>query len=109
MAMRISQILGAIGTGLVIGGYLPQVRHLLKEHCSAGLSPVAFALWCSAALLFLTYAVVIHDIVFIAVQCVNLVANGFILMLTRRFEGQLCVLHRGSRVGWPMNPGQPTR
>jgi uncharacterized protein with PQ loop repeat len=97
MAMRISQILGAIGTGLVIGGYLPQVRHLLKEHCSAGLSSIAFALWCSAALLFLTYAVVIHDIVFIAVQSVTLVANGFILMLTRRYEGQLCVFHRGPR------------
>ncbi len=95
--MRIFQMLGVVGTGLVIGGYLPQVRHLIKEHCSAGLSLTAFALWCSAALLFLTYAAVIHDAVFLVVQSVSLLANGFILVLTKRYEGQLCLTHRGPR------------
>ncbi len=93
--MRVSQLLGAIGTGLVIAGYLPQVQHLIKEHCSAGLSLTAFALWCSAALLFLTYAMVIHDAVFVAVQSVSLIANGFIFVLTKRYQGQFCLWHRG--------------
>jgi uncharacterized protein with PQ loop repeat len=96
--MRISQMLGVIGTGLAICGYLPQVRHLIKEHCSAGLNLTAFALWCLAALLFLTYAVIIHDAVFVVVQSVSLLANGFVLVLTKRFEGQLCLIHRGPRV-----------
>jgi uncharacterized protein with PQ loop repeat len=95
--MRIAQMLGAIGTGLVVGGYLPQVRHLIKEECSAGLSLTAFALWCTAALLFLTYALIIHDTVFVVVQSVSLIANTFILALTKRYEGQLCPWHRGPR------------
>jgi uncharacterized protein with PQ loop repeat len=33
-------------TGALIAGYayLPQIRHLTKEHCSAGISRNAFAL-----------------------------------------------------------------
>jgi uncharacterized protein with PQ loop repeat len=95
--MRIAQVLGAIGTGLVVGGYLPQMRHVIKEHCSAGLSLTAFALWSTAAFLFLTYALIIRDTVFVVVQSVSLIANGFILMLTKRYEGQLCPWHRGPR------------
>ena len=100
--MSIGQVSGAIGTGLVVVGYLPQLHHLIKEHCAAGLSLKAFALWCTAALLFLIYALIIHDTVFVVVQSVSLIANGFILILTKRYEGQLCPWHRGPRSaeGW---------
>lgn len=51
--MTTSQIFGVVGTGLVIVGYVPQILHLVKERCTAGISIPAFALWCSASLLFL--------------------------------------------------------
>jgi uncharacterized protein with PQ loop repeat len=59
--MMSSQILGFLGTGLVIVGYFPQVFHMVKERCAAGISIPAFALWCSASLLFLLHATMIGD------------------------------------------------
>jgi uncharacterized protein with PQ loop repeat len=49
---------------MVVAGYVPQVRHPIKEHCSAGVSTPAFVLWCSSSLLFLVHAVVIGDAIF---------------------------------------------
>jgi uncharacterized protein with PQ loop repeat len=51
--MTATQILGFLGTGLVIVGYVPQIVHLVKERCTAGISISAFSLWCAASLLFL--------------------------------------------------------
>jgi PQ loop repeat len=39
--MRLSQLLGLAGTGIVAAAYIPQIRHLIKEHCSAGISMIA--------------------------------------------------------------------
>ena len=89
-----SQILGFVGTGLVIVGYVPQVFHMIKERCTAGISMPAFALWCSASLLFLIHAAMIEDAVFVGVQVVNLIAGGFIVWFCRKHEGQVCSSHR---------------
>ena len=77
--MTTSQIFGFVGTGLVIVGYIPQIVHLIKEQCTAGISILAFALWCTASLLFLIHATMIGDAVFVVVQVVNLVAGGLIV------------------------------
>jgi PQ loop repeat len=42
-------VIGYIGTGLVIGAYAPQISHLWTEHCSAGISERAYALWALAS------------------------------------------------------------
>ena len=94
--MPLSQLLGVVGTVMVVLGYVPQVRHLIKEHCSAGVSTPAFALWCSSSLLFLVHAVVIGDAVFISVQVLSLVANGFVVFYSRRYRGQFCPIHGGA-------------
>lgn len=60
--MAITEILGFAGTGLVVVGYIPQIVHLLKERCTAGLSIRAFSLWCAASLLFLIHAAVIGSV-----------------------------------------------
>ena len=92
--MNATLILGVVGTGLVIVGYIPQIVHLIKERCTAGISVAAFSLWCTASLLFLIHAAVIRDGVFIGVQTVNLVAGGLIVVFCRRYEGQVCPFHR---------------
>jgi uncharacterized protein with PQ loop repeat len=91
-----SQILGFVGTGLVIVGYFPQVFHMVKERCTAGISIPAFALWCSASLLFLIHAAMIEDAVFVGVQVVNLIAGGFIVWFCRKHDGEVCPSHRGA-------------
>lgn len=92
--MTASQILGFVGTGLVVTGYVPQIVHLIKERCTAGLSVQAFSLWCAASLLFLIHAVVIRDAVFVVVQTVNLVAGGLIVWFCIRHKGEVCSFHR---------------
>jgi uncharacterized protein with PQ loop repeat len=94
--MTTSQILGFVGTVLVIGGYIPQIVHLIKERCPAGISIPAFSLWCTAALLFLIHAVMIRDSVFVGVQIVNLGAGGLIVVFCKRHEGEVCPFHRGA-------------
>jgi uncharacterized protein with PQ loop repeat len=94
--MNISQVSGFVGTGLVIAGYAPQIYHLIKERCTAGLSLPAFAVWCSASLLFLVHAMMIRDVVFVGVQIVNLAAGGTIVAFCKKYDGQVCPLHTGA-------------
>jgi hypothetical protein len=86
-------IIGYVGTGLVIGAYAPQIWHLWTEHCSAGISERAYALWALASALFLGHSVIIGDAVFMVTQLVNIVALAIILVLVRRFRKQICAAH----------------
>lgn len=88
--------LGGIGTALVIFAYLPQINHLIKEHCSAGLSIRAYAIWGMAAILLLGYAVSRRDAVFIALQSYQLVATALICVFTHKYKNSLCEIHGGA-------------
>jgi uncharacterized protein with PQ loop repeat len=90
----ISQVLGVVATGLVIAGYVPQIVHLIRERCTAGISVLAFSVWCVAAFLFLIHAAMIGDAAFIALQAVNLVAGALIVWFSKKYEGQVCPFHR---------------
>lgn len=39
------EILGVVGIALSLAAYVPQVVHLGREHCSAGVSTRAWAMW----------------------------------------------------------------
>jgi uncharacterized protein with PQ loop repeat len=95
-----SQIFGFVGTGLVIVGYIPQIVHLIKERCTAGISIPAFSLWCVASLLFVIYAAMIRDPVFVVLQTVNLVAGGIIIGFSKKYQGHVCPFHQA-----PAQPG----
>jgi len=91
--MKLSQIMGFSGTGIVAVAYIPQIRHLIKEHCSAGISIRAYGLWFLASVLFLVHASMIKDIVFVFVQVVNFAAISTIVIYCKRFENQMCLTH----------------
>ena len=91
--MNGSQILGFLGTALVAVAYIPQIKHLMKEHCSAGISVKAYSLWFAGSALFLTHAMMIRDLVFIFVQVLNLVAISIIVIYAKKYEEQLCLTH----------------
>jgi uncharacterized protein with PQ loop repeat len=91
--MPLSQLFGFLGTGIVAAAYIPQIHHLIKEHCSAGISMTAYGLWCIASILFLIHAVMIQDTVFIIVQIVNLAAILTIAICVKRYERQMCLTH----------------
>ena len=87
-------------TGALIAGYayLPQITHLVKERCTAGLSRTAFALWLASSVLVTINAVYIHAVVFIALGAVQILSTGIIFMFTTRYRGQLCPYHAAGGV-----------
>jgi len=103
--MNLPEILGFVGTGLVAVAYIPQVRHLIKEHCSAGISVNAYVLWFMASLFFLIHAAMITDAVFIVVQLVNVVATCIIVIYAKRYEKQVCETHLAMHLEQRLNNG----
>ena len=87
--------LGFTGIALCVFGYLPQIIHLIKEHCSAGLSPWAYCMWSIAALLLLIYAIAKRDPVFISLQSYHVGASALIFYYCLRYRDQLCEEHGG--------------
>ena len=88
-------------TGALIAGYayLPQIRHLTKEHCSAGISRSAFALWFLASVLVTINAVFIHSLVFIALGVIQISSTGVIYIFSTRYQGQVCPYHASDKLG----------
>jgi lipid-A-disaccharide synthase-like uncharacterized protein len=87
------EILGMAGITISMLAYVPQVVHLSKEHCSAGISRRAWAMWLVASLLVATLAVHRGDFVFIALQLSTLTAAAIILFLAQRYRGMVCETH----------------
>jgi uncharacterized protein with PQ loop repeat len=99
--MTISQILGAAAIVLVVAGYIPQISHLIRERCTAGVSVPAFSLWLTASALFVVHAALIDDAVFVVAQSVTFAAGGIIVALCKTYKGHVCPLHA--------RPGQARR
>ena len=85
--------LGVIGIAISVGAYVPQVVHLWREHCSAGVSTRAWAMWLVSGLLIGLVAMQRGDPVFILLQASSLISAGAILLLARRYRGMHCETH----------------
>lgn len=89
------EVLGFAGIALCALAYLPQIIHLIKEHCSAGLSPRAYCMWGIAAMLLLAYAIAKRDPVFVSLQSYHVAASAVIFYYSLRYRDQLCEEHGG--------------
>jgi len=87
--------LGFAGMALCVLAYLPQIIHLIKEHCSAGLSPGAYCMWFTSAVLLLTYAIAKNDPVFISLQSYQVGASALVFYYCLKYRHQLCEEHGG--------------
>jgi uncharacterized protein with PQ loop repeat len=83
-------------TGAIISGsaYLPQIRHLIKEQCSAGISRSAFAMWLIASVLITINAVYIEAIVFIVLGILQILATAIIFAYSTKYQGKVCPFHQ---------------
>ena len=90
---RATEVAGFIGAGLAGAAYVPQIWHLTRERCSAGLSRVAFAVWLAASLLVTSHAVAIGATVFIALGAIQLTATALILIYSTRYAHSFCASH----------------
>ena len=84
---------GAAGIAISMLAYLPQVVHLAKKHCSAGVSSRAWSMWLVSSVLIGALAVHRHDAVFILLQISSFAAAAVILFLGHRYRGLVCEAH----------------
>ena len=86
------EIIGWIGTTLVIIAYYPQIYHLWSERCAWGISIATWIIWLVASVLLLTYALLRKDTLFVIVQSINILAIVVTIILARR-SNQICPYH----------------
>ena len=94
-----TEIAGFAGAGLAGAAYVPQISHLIRARCSAGISRLAFEVWLLASLLTTARAIAIHAGVFIVLGGIQIVATALIMFYAARYKGAPCPIHL---------PGQPT-
>ena len=87
------EILGTAGIVISTLAYLPQVIHLAREHCSAGVSSRAWAMWLTSSVLVGALAVHHRDMVFIMLQLSTLASASVIILLAHRYRGMECEAH----------------
>jgi uncharacterized protein with PQ loop repeat len=88
-----SELIGLSGASLAGYAYLPQIRHLIRERCSAGISRGAFSLWLFASVLMTIHAVLLPAAVFIVLGGVQIGAISIILVYSARYRGLVCPTH----------------
>lgn len=91
--MDMTELLGLVGAAIAVLAYLPQILHLAKEHCTAGISRWAFSLWLLSSILITIHAVKLGDLVFITLGSAQIVLISVILYYCSRYQGQYCAVH----------------
>lgn len=89
-------ILSIVGIAISMLAYLPQVVHLAKGHCSAGVSRRAWAMWLVSSPLIGALALHRRDLVFILLQISSLTSAAIILSLAQRYRGMVCETARAA-------------
>ena len=85
--------LGIIGIAISMAAYLPQITHLGRKRCSAGISRRAWAMWLVSSVLVGALAVDRGDPVFILLQVSTMTSAAIILFLAYRYRGMVCEFH----------------
>ena len=94
-----TEIAGFVGAGLDGAAYIPQISHLIRARCSAGISRLAFEAWLLASVLTTARAIAIHADVFIALGAIQIAATALIMLYATRYRNMSCPSHLS---------GQPT-
>jgi len=88
-----TEIAGFVGAGLAGAAYVPQISHLIRARCSAGISRLAFEVWLLASVLTTARATAIHAGVFIALGGIQIVATALIMLYAIRYRDTPCPSH----------------
>jgi hypothetical protein len=91
--MTITEVAGFAGAGLAGAAYVPQISHLIRARCSAGISRLAFEVWLLSSLLIMARAIAIGAGVFIALGGIQTVATALIMIYAIRYKDTPCLRH----------------
>lgn len=87
------ELIGWLGSAVVIAAYWPKIYHLYAEKCAGGLSLMTWLLWLVSSSLLLSYAIILGNLFFICVQIINVIAVTTTIVLARR-ANTVCPIHR---------------
>ena len=88
-----TEFAGFAGAGLAGAAHVPQISHLIRARCSAGISRLAFEVWLLASVLTTARAVAIHAGVFVVLGGIQIVATALIMLYAARYQGTPCPIH----------------
>ena len=88
-----TEVGGFVGAGLAGAAYVPQLSHLIRARCSAGISRLAFGVWLVASVLVTARAIAIHAGVFIVLGGIQIVATALITLFAARYKDTPCPSH----------------
>jgi uncharacterized protein with PQ loop repeat len=86
------EIIGWIGTTLVIIAYYPQIRHLWVEKRAWGISVWTWVIWLVAGVLLLIYCIIRGGVLLSIVPVNNMVSIVITIALVRR-SNTVCAYH----------------
>ena len=109
-----TEIAGFAGAGLAGAAYVPQISHLIRARCSAGISRLAFEAWLLASVLTTARAIAIHAGVFIALGGIQIAATTVITLCVIRYKDTPCPSHMpcppmAKTAAWTGAPGNEPR
>jgi hypothetical protein len=104
-----TQIAALVGVALAGAAYVPQIWHLVRVHCSAGISRFAFRVWLGASLLVTTHAIATQAVVFILLGGVQIVATTVILIYATKYASSYCIGHASGDFGAETNGSTPMK
>ena len=102
-----TEIAGYVGAGLAGAAYVPQISHLIRARCSAGISRLAFGVWFLASSLVTARAIALQAGVFIVLGVIQIAATAIISFYATRYRGMYCPNHppttsdRGGHISGP--------
>ena len=88
-----TEIAGFAGAGRAGAAYVPQISHLVRARCSAGISRLAFEAWLLASVLTTARAIAIHAGVFIVLGGIQIAATTVITLCATRYKDTPCPSH----------------
>jgi uncharacterized protein with PQ loop repeat len=92
------EIVGWIGTILVIVAYVPQIRHLYVERCAWGMSIPTWLIWLAASVLLSAYCISRGEILLTVVQICNIASILLTIVLVLR-SNKICPYHVSAAIG----------
>jgi hypothetical protein len=84
--MALHSLSGAIGTGIIIGGYFIEIARLVRTRRADGLSISSYLLWSAASWLLLVHAMGMRSTVFVVLTTFQAVSCLLIAVLALRFR-----------------------
>jgi uncharacterized protein with PQ loop repeat len=88
-----TEIAGYVGAGLSGAAYVPQISHLIRARCSAGISRLAFGVWLLATCLVMARAIALQAGVFIVLGVIQIAATAIIVFYATRYRDMSCPDH----------------